>query len=114
MVQNTVSEYELGSIHTRQCLSHSGVEELTMITFAVALKVSEVENYNYTVNNQHLGCGLGIQTLESTTLDIRLTDIEYVTPFTVLIGESIWLLGVTVTDITWVLPCNTDPGARYN
>jgi len=114
MVQYTISEYELGLIHTLQCPSQSGAEELTMITLAVALKVSEAENDNDTVNNQRLGHGLGIQTFGSTALNNLLTGMEYVIPFTLLIGECIGLLGATVKDITWVSPGNTDPSAGYN
>jgi len=72
---------------------------------AVALKVSESENY------QLLWRGPDIQTLVATAFNDLLTSLEVVVGFAPQTRECIGLLGVTLQDITLDSPGDTDPSA---
>jgi hypothetical protein len=89
--------------------SARGVEEMTLMNTAVASKVSEAENNN--VNNQLLGRGPDIQTLEAAAFNILLAREEVVAAFALWIAECTGLLGATLEDITLDSPGNTDPSA---
>jgi len=80
--------------------SVSGVEEMTPMTTAVALKVSEAKNDNL------LGRGPSIQTLGATAFDDLLATDEVVAAFALRIGECTGLLGAALEDITLDSPGN--------
>jgi hypothetical protein len=85
---------------------------MTPMTMALAWKVLEAENKN--VNDQLLEHGPDIQTLATTAFIDLLASHEVVAAFALWIGECTGLLGVTLEDITFDLPGNTDPSAVCN
>ena len=89
-----------------QSPSASGVEEISLMTMAVASKVSEAEDGK--VNAQLVGCGPAIQTLGPTTLDDLAASDEVITAFGLQIGECTGLLRSTLEDNTSDSPGNTD------
>jgi len=74
--------------------SASGVEEMTLITTAVASKVSEAENVKLLMRSPT------IQTLGATAFDDLLASDEVVAAFALRIGECTGLLGAALEDIT--------------
>jgi len=75
------------------------------MTTAVASKVSEAEN------DKFLGRGLGIQTLGVTAFDDLLSSVQVIVTFALQTGECLGLLGVTLEDIAFDSPGDTDPSA---
>jgi len=83
------------------------------VTTAGASKGSQADHKD-NFNDQLPGCGPGIQTLRATAFDDLLTSIEVVIAFALQTGECTGLLGVTLEDITFDSPGDTDPSAgRY-
>jgi hypothetical protein len=78
---------------------------MTPMTTAVALKVSEAKN------DKLLGRGPGIQTLGASAFDDLLTSIEVIVVSARQTAECIWLVGVTLEDITLDFPGDTNPSA---
>jgi len=84
------------------------------MTTAVAWKVSQADNDNHDVNDQLLGRSPGIQTLRAIAFDDHLSSIDVVVAFARETGECIWLLGVTLEDITLGSPGDIDQRAGHN
>jgi len=78
------------------------------MTMAVASKVSEAKNENL------LGPSPGMETLSTIAFNNHLTSINIVVAFALQPGVCIRLLGVTLKDITFDSPCDTDPTAGCN